>query len=38
MADCTGDDLNYPPAMTVPEPLSSYGVEQALAKRRGRWS
>jgi hypothetical protein len=31
MADGTGVDLNDPPAMTLPELLSSYSVEEALA-------
>jgi hypothetical protein len=31
MADCTGVDLNDPPAMTLPELLSSYSAEEALA-------
>jgi Family of unknown function (DUF6176) len=31
MADCTGVDLNNPPAMTLPELLSSYSAEEALA-------
>ena len=31
MADCTGVDLNDPPAMTLPELLSSYNAQEALA-------
>jgi hypothetical protein len=31
MADCTGVDLNNPPAMTLPEVLSHYSVEEAYA-------
>jgi hypothetical protein len=31
MAGCTGIDLNDPPAMTLPEVLSSYSAESALA-------
>jgi Family of unknown function (DUF6176) len=31
MADCTGVDLNNPPAMTLPELLSSYTAAGALA-------
>jgi hypothetical protein len=31
MADSTGIDLNDPPAMTLPEVLSSYSAEAALA-------
>ena len=31
MADCTGVDLNNPPAMTLPELLSSYSAQEALA-------
>jgi hypothetical protein len=31
MADCTGVDLNDPPAMSLPELLSSYSAEEALA-------
>jgi hypothetical protein len=31
MADCTGVDLNDPPAMTLPELLSSYSAQEALA-------
>jgi len=31
MADCTGIDLNDPPAMTLPELLSSYSAQEALA-------
>jgi hypothetical protein len=31
MADSTGIDLNDPPAMSLPEVLSSYSAEAALA-------
>jgi hypothetical protein len=31
MADCTGIDLNDPPAMTLPDMLSSYSAATALA-------
>jgi hypothetical protein len=31
LADCTGVDLNHPPEMTLPELLSSYSAEQAVA-------
>jgi hypothetical protein len=31
LADCTGVDLNNPPEMTLPELLSSYNAEQAVA-------
>ena len=31
MADCTGVDLNNPPAMTLPEVLSHYSAEEAYA-------
>jgi hypothetical protein len=31
LAECTGVDLNDPPAMSLPELLSSYSAEQALA-------
>jgi hypothetical protein len=31
MADCTGVDLNNPPAMTLPELVSSYSAQEALA-------
>ena len=31
MADCTGVDLNDPPAMTLPELLSSYSAQEAHA-------
>ena len=31
MADCTGVDLNDPPAMTLPELLSSYSAQEAFA-------
>jgi len=31
MADCTGVDLNNPPAMTLPEMLSHYSAEEAYA-------
>jgi hypothetical protein len=31
MADCTGVDLNNPPAMTLPELLSSYSADEPPA-------
>ena len=31
LADCTGVDLNDPPEMTLPELLSSYSAEKAVA-------
>ena len=31
MADCTGVDLDNPPAMTLPELLSSQSAEEAVA-------
>ena len=31
MTECTGVDLNDPPAMTLPELLSSYSAHEALA-------
>ena len=31
MADCTGVDLNDPPAMTLPEVLSHYSAQEAYA-------
>jgi hypothetical protein len=31
MADCTGIDLNNPPAMTLPEVLSHYSAQEAYA-------
>jgi hypothetical protein len=31
MADCTGVDLNDPPAMTLPELLSHYSAQEAYA-------
>jgi hypothetical protein len=31
MADCTGIDLNNPPAMTLPELLSHYSAQEAYA-------
>jgi Family of unknown function (DUF6176) len=31
LADATGVDLNHPPEMTLPEMLSSYSVDPALA-------
>jgi hypothetical protein len=31
MADCTGVDLNNPPAMTLPQMLSHYGAQEAYA-------
>jgi hypothetical protein len=36
MADCTGVDLNDPPAMSLPELLSSYRAEEALPQRGDR--
>jgi hypothetical protein len=31
LAECTGVDLNNPPEMTLPEMLSSYSAEKAIA-------
>jgi hypothetical protein len=31
LAECTGVDLNNPPKMTLPEMLSSYSAEKAVA-------